>query len=145
LGVRQQSHDLGRHWTLVVLLVALVVTAGIIFGVTHGRNSVSTSNSTANLTPEQQFVKEAIAQIPQIARGHEDGIITVKDLETEADFICNDFASYGYEGWVKSLEETARNGTSLQAPAAETFIELAIDNICPSEASSIPYGYPGAP
>jgi hypothetical protein len=123
----------------VVLLVVFVVAAGVISGVVI-------SNTIANLPPEQQFVKEAIAQIPEVASEHEAGIISTTDLETEADLICNDFHSYGYEGWVDNLEETASGRTSsLQAPAAETFIGLAVDNICPREASNIPYGYPGAP
>jgi Double zinc ribbon len=154
-----------------IILVLIVVAAGVIFGVptvrrhvgfaqrlfgvTHATNTASNnapaSGGSITLTPEQQFAKEATAQITTVSNAVNDGTLTDSEIGGYGDSICNLMPQYlntygpGPSAFNQIANEFAEGLTSFHITGTDdgAFVSLAINDICPTYSGDIPAGATG--
>lgn len=166
----RQGHHRRRVWGLGALAL-LIIAAGVIFGVpqvrrhvafaqslfgeTHVTNAASSnapaSEGPTTLTPEQQFAKDAIAQITTVSNAVDNGTLTDSEIGEYGDSICNLMPQYlnrygpGPSAFYEIANEFALGFTSFRITGADgrAFVSLAIKDICPTYSGEIPAGATG--
>lgn len=168
-GADQRKHWSagGGYWTCLVpgtpplrpLIAVPTGSTGSTGNTTTTTTQPTTTTTTTTTTPPQSMFLAAVTQqIPSVAQAISNGASDASEIKQLGPFLCqqvlNNQSTVGpYVTTVHDIEETSDLGGTVDAgfspfnltpSTAALFISLAVENVCPSEISAIPAGYPGS-